>query len=72
MAKPQHIGTAGQLAVMSELCFRGYNVAMPEIDIGDDIFVVTDIFKRNRLRISSGYVRMRYLWHRRRSYISFL
>lgn len=42
MPKTQHIGTAGQLAVMSELAVRGYNVAIPQIDIGDDIFVVND------------------------------
>jgi hypothetical protein len=29
-------------AVMGELCLRGYNVSMPEIDKGDDIFVVKD------------------------------
>jgi hypothetical protein len=38
----QYMGKAGQLAVMSEFAYRGYNVAMPEIDIGDDIFVVND------------------------------
>lgn len=27
---------------MAEFVVRGYNVAMPEIDIGDDIFVVKD------------------------------
>jgi hypothetical protein len=27
---------------MGELCLRGYNVAMPEIDKGDDVFVVRD------------------------------
>lgn len=27
---------------MGELCLRGYNVAMPEIDKGDDVFVVKD------------------------------
>jgi hypothetical protein len=37
-----YIGKAGQLAVMSELALLGYNVALPEIDKGDDIFVVDD------------------------------
>ena len=37
-----YIGKAGQLAVMAELALRGYNVAIPEIDIGDDIFVLND------------------------------
>jgi hypothetical protein len=27
---------------MAELLSRGYNVAMPEVDVGDDIFVVRD------------------------------
>lgn len=38
----QYIGKAGHLAVMAELAIRGYNIAMPEIDIGDDIFAVKD------------------------------
>ena len=38
-----HVGKAGQLAVMSELSLRGYNVAIPEIDTGDDVFVVDDL-----------------------------
>lgn len=37
-----YTGRGGQLAVMAEFVIRGYNVAMPEIDIGDDIFVVKD------------------------------
>ena len=35
-------GRAGQLAVMSELLWRGWNVAIPQVDVGDDIFVVED------------------------------
>lgn len=38
----QFIGKAGHLAVMSEFLMRGWNVAIPEVDIGDDIFVVKD------------------------------
>jgi len=40
----QHLytGKSGQLAVMAELVSRGYNVAVPEVDVGDDIFVVRD------------------------------
>ncbi len=30
------------MAVMSEFLVRGYNVAIPEVDVGDDIFVVRD------------------------------
>lgn len=37
-----YLGKAGQLAVMAELAVRNYNVAIPEIDVGDDIFVVGD------------------------------
>jgi len=35
-------GRGGQMAVMAEFLMRGYNVAIPEVDIGDDILVVTD------------------------------
>lgn len=37
-----YTGKGGQLAVMAEFVIRGYNVAVPEIDRGDDIFVVRD------------------------------
>ncbi len=37
-----YIGKAGQLFVMSEFLMLGYNVAIPEVDRGDDIFVVRD------------------------------
>lgn len=37
-----YLGKAGHLAVMSEFLMRGWNVAIPEVDIGDDIFVVQD------------------------------
>ena len=40
MARKHFVGKAGHLAVMAELAWRGYNVALPEIDIGDDIFVL--------------------------------
>ena len=42
MATTAHVAKAGHLAVMSEFLLRGYNVAMPEVDTGDDIFVVED------------------------------
>ncbi len=42
MPSTQYIGKAGQLAVMAELAARGYNVAIPEMDIGDDVFTVND------------------------------
>ena len=43
MGQTHFIGKAGQMAVMAEIALRGYNVAMPEIDTGDDIFVVNDV-----------------------------
>src|SRR5262245_63346295 len=42
MPGKNYVGKAGQLAVMAEFLLRGYNVAMPEVDVGDDIFVVQD------------------------------
>ena len=38
----QYLGKAGHLTVMSEFLLLGWNVAIPEVDIGDDIFVVQD------------------------------
>ena len=40
MARENYVGRAGQLAVMSEFLLRGYNVAIPEVDEGDDVLVV--------------------------------
>jgi len=37
-----YLGKAGQFVAMSEFLVRGWNVAIPEVDIGDDIFVVRD------------------------------
>ncbi len=37
-----YIGRSGERAVLSELLSRGYNAATPEIDIGEDIFVIED------------------------------
>jgi hypothetical protein len=44
MSRSQNLytGRSGQFAVMAEFLRRGYNVAIPEVDIGDDIFVVRD------------------------------
>ena len=42
MAGSHYVGKAGHLALMGELCLRGHNVSMPEIDKGDDVFVVND------------------------------
>jgi hypothetical protein len=32
-----YLGKAGQMAVMSEFLARGWNVAVPEVDVGDDL-----------------------------------
>lgn len=37
-----YLGRAGQLAVMSEFLARGWNAAVPEVDVGDDILVIRD------------------------------
>ena len=35
-----YFGKAGHLFIMAEFLLRGWNVAIPEVDEGDDIFVV--------------------------------
>lgn len=40
--KTSHIGRAGQFAAMAEILARGWNVAIPEVDVGDDVFVAQD------------------------------
>jgi hypothetical protein len=44
MSRKQNLytGRSGQMAVMAEYLRRGYNVAVPEIDVGEDIYVVRD------------------------------
>src|SRR5229473_323045 len=37
-----YFGRSGQLAVMSEVLYRRRNAAIPEVDVGDDVFVVCD------------------------------
>lgn len=37
-----YVGRSGQMAVMAELLWRGWNVALPEVDVGEDVFVVKD------------------------------
>ncbi len=53
-----YLGKAGHLVVMSELLIRGWNVAIPEVDIGDDIFVVEDekgVLRRVQVKTSKYY-----------------
>jgi len=55
--KGKYIGMAGHLAVMAELSRRGYNVAIPQIDAGDDIFSLNDEtgdFKRVQVKTSNS------------------
>ena len=35
-----YTGMSGQFSAMSEFLWRGYNVAIPAVDVGEDIFVV--------------------------------
>ncbi len=60
-----YIGKAGQFFAMSEFLMRGWNVAVPEVDRGDDIFVVQDsdgLLRRVQVktaqasRTANGYV----------------
>ena len=37
-----YLGKAGEFLVMSHFLMRGWNVAVPEVDRGDDIFVIED------------------------------
>ncbi len=57
-----YLGKAGHLAVMSEFLTRGWNVAIPEVDIGDDIFVVQDdngTLRRVQVKTSTSTPRSR-------------
>ena len=59
MSKMQDLytGSAGQAAVMSEFLIRGYNVAVPEVDRGDDLFVVEDAtgnYSRIQVKTATG------------------
>jgi hypothetical protein len=52
-----YLGKAVHLAAMSEFLIRGWNVAIPEVDIGDDIFVVQDdngILRRVQVKTSAS------------------
>lgn len=51
----QYLGKAGHLSIMSEFLMLGWNVAIPEVDNGDDIFVVQDdngILRRVQVKTS--------------------
>ena len=55
-----YLGKAGQLAIMSYFLARGWNVATPEVDVGDDLFVVEDkkgIFYRVQVKTAQAIER---------------
>lgn len=57
-----YLGKAGHLAVMSEFLMRGWNVAIPEVDVGDDIFVVQDesgTLRRVQVKTSNATERLK-------------
>jgi hypothetical protein len=37
-----YTGRSGHLAVVAQFLHRGYNAAIPEVDRGEDIFVIED------------------------------
>lgn len=52
-----YLARAGQLAVMSEFVARGWNAAIPEVDVGDDLLVIRDddgSFSRIQVKSSSS------------------
>ncbi len=56
-----YLGKAGQLAVMSYFLMRGWNVATPEVDVGDDLFVIEDakgIFFRIQVKTANATDRL--------------
>jgi hypothetical protein len=56
----QYLGKAGHLNIMSEFLMLGWNVAIPEVDIGDDIFVVQDdngTLRRVQVKTSTSTIR---------------
>jgi hypothetical protein len=55
--KKTHFGRAGEFFAMSELLLRGWNVAVPVVDVGDDVFVIDDNDKTTwRLQVKSSKV----------------
>lgn len=53
--KKTHFGRAGEFFAMSELLLRGWNVAVPVVDVGDDVFVIDDRDKTTwRLQVKTA------------------
>ena len=58
-----YVGRAGQAMIMGEFLIRGYNVASPEVDRGDDLFVVRDedgVLKRIQVKTANAVERKSY------------
>ncbi|MFO7565123.1 MAG: group I intron-associated PD-(D/E)XK endonuclease [Enhygromyxa sp.] len=55
--KRTHFGRAGEFFAMSELLLRGWNVAIPAVDVGDDVFVIDDNDKTTlRVQVKSRLI----------------
>ena len=55
-----YLGKAGELTAMSYFLMRGWNVATPQVDVGDDIFVIEDnkgIFHRVQVKTAKAVER---------------
>jgi len=55
--KHLYLGRAGQLYIVAEFLLQDWNAAIPEIDTGDDVFVVQDkigLFKRIQVKTITG------------------
>jgi hypothetical protein len=53
--KTTQFGRAGEFFAMSELLLRGWNVAVPVVDVGDDVFVIDDKDKTSyRVQVKSA------------------
>ena len=60
MSMTSCFGMAGHLAAMSEFLLRGYNVAIPYVDRGDDILTIEDsdsLIRRIQVKTSSVALR---------------
>jgi hypothetical protein len=53
--KKTQFGRAGEYFAMSEVLLRGWNVAVPVVDVGDDVFVIDDNDKTTwRLQVKTA------------------
>jgi hypothetical protein len=49
-----HLGKAGHLATMGEFLYLGYNVSIPYVDTGDDIFVFDNRRQFYRVQVKTA------------------